>query len=57
MTLAALVEANLVPANTKLVKVILSGTVTGAYAIRDKAITATKGAKSAIEAAGGRFEA
>jgi large subunit ribosomal protein L15 len=56
VTLAGLIEANLVPESTKLVKIILSGKVTKAYAIKDKVITATKGAKSAVETAGGRFE-
>jgi ribosomal protein L15 len=51
-----LIEANLVPEATKLVKIIVSGTVTKAYVVKDKAITATKGAKSAVESAGGRFE-
>ena len=45
------------PQHTKRVKIILSGEVTKAYVIKDKAITATKGAKSAVESAGGRFEA
>jgi large subunit ribosomal protein L15 len=56
VTLAALIEANLVPEATKLVKIILSGTVTKAYVVKDKLVTATKGAKSAVESAGGRFE-
>jgi large subunit ribosomal protein L15 len=57
VTLAGLIEANLVPESTKLVKIILSGTVTKAYIVKDKVVTATKGAKSAVESAGGRFEA
>jgi len=57
VTLAGLIEANLVAASTKLVKIILSGKVTKAYVINDKVVTATKGAKSAVESAGGRFEA
>jgi large subunit ribosomal protein L15 len=56
VTLAGLIEANLVPESTKLVKIILSGKVTQAYTVKDKVITATKGAKSAVESAGGRFE-
>ena len=56
VTLAGLIEANLVPESTKLVKIILSGAVTKAYVVKDKVITATKGAKSAVESAGGRFE-
>jgi large subunit ribosomal protein L15 len=57
VTLAALVAANLVPEYTQRVKIILSGKIGQAYVIKDKAITATKGAKSAVESAGGRFEA
>jgi large subunit ribosomal protein L15 len=56
ITLAGLIEANLVPESTKIVKIILSGKVTKAYVVKDKVITATKGAKSAVESAGGRFE-
>ena len=57
VTLAGLIEANLVPESTKLVKIILSGAVTKPFTIKDKVITATKGAKAAVESAGGRFEA
>ena len=56
VTLQGLIDANLVPESTKIVKIILSGSVTKAFAIKDKVITATKGAKSAVESAGGRFE-
>jgi large subunit ribosomal protein L15 len=56
VTLAGLIEANLVPESTKIVKIILSGKVAKAYIVKDKTITATKGAKSAVESAGGRFE-
>ena len=56
VTLAGLIEANLVPESTKIVKIILSGKVTKAYVVKDKMITATKGAKRAVESAGGRFE-
>jgi large subunit ribosomal protein L15 len=56
VTLAGLIEANLVSESTKIVKIILSGTVTKAFVVKDKVITATKGAKSAVESAGGRFE-
>jgi large subunit ribosomal protein L15 len=55
VTLQVLIDANLVPEYTKLVKIILSGAVSKAYAVKDKAITATKGAKTAVEAAGGSF--
>jgi large subunit ribosomal protein L15 len=56
VTLAGLIEANLVSESTKIVKIILSGEVSKAYVVKDKVITATKGAKSAVESAGGRFE-
>src|ERR1700720_4297035 len=56
VTLAGLIEANLVPESTKIVKIILSGKLAKAYIVKDKTITATKGAKSAVESAGGRFE-
>jgi large subunit ribosomal protein L15 len=55
VTLAGLIAANLVPEHTKLVKIILSGKVTRAYAVKDKFITATKGAKAAVQTAGGSF--
>jgi large subunit ribosomal protein L15 len=57
VTLAALIGASLVPEYTERVKIILSGKLSKPYVIKDKAITATKGAKSAVESAGGRFEA
>ena len=57
VTIAGLIEANLVPERTKRVKIILSGKLAKPYLIKDKSITATKGAKSAVETAGGRFEA
>jgi large subunit ribosomal protein L15 len=57
VTLAALIEQSLVPEYTERVKIILSGKVSKAFVVKDKAISATKGAKSAVESAGGRFEA
>jgi large subunit ribosomal protein L15 len=57
VTLEVLIGANLVSEGTKRVKIILSGKIGKPYVIRDKAITATKGARSAVESAGGRFEA
>ncbi len=57
VNLAALKAANLVPAHAERVKVILSGKVDKAYVVKGADVTATKGAKSAVEAAGGRFEA
>ena len=55
VTLQGLIEANLVPEYTKRVKIILSGKVSRPFAVKDKAISATKGAKSAVVAAGGGF--
>ena len=56
VTVAGLIAANLVPEATKLVKIILSGKLSKAYVIKDKLVSATKGARGAVEAAGGRFE-
>jgi large subunit ribosomal protein L15 len=56
VTIEALIAANLVPQHTKRVKIILSGAVTKAYVIKGAGLAATKGAKGAVEAAGGRFE-
>jgi large subunit ribosomal protein L15 len=55
VTVAGLIEANLVPEATKRVKIILSGKVSKPFVVTDKLVSATKGAKSAVEAAGGRF--
>jgi len=52
--LASLKAASAVPAGIEKVKVILSGTVTAAVVVRGLAVT--KGARAAIEAAGGRIE-
>src|ERR1039458_10671597 len=41
VTLAGLIAANLVPEQTKLVKIILSGAVTKPYVVRGAAVTAT----------------
>jgi large subunit ribosomal protein L15 len=57
VTLAGLIAQNLVPSHTKRVKIILSGSVTRAYHIHDEAVTATRGARAAVESAGGRFGA
>ena len=54
VTLADLISANLVPAITKKAKVIASGEINKAVTL--KGISATKGAKAAIEAAGGKVE-
>jgi large subunit ribosomal protein L15 len=52
--LAALKQANLVPAEVERVKVVLSGELKKAVTL--KGIAATKGARAAIEAAGGKIE-
>lgn len=51
---AALCEAGIVNASIKRAKVFLSGEITKAVTL--KGITATKGAREAIEAAGGKIE-
>jgi len=55
VTLAALIEANIVPVFTKKAKVIASGEITSAVTLQG--VKATKGAQAAIEAAGGKVEA
>jgi len=53
--LAALLAAGVVPAGTERAKVVLSGEITKAVTL--KGVAATKGARAAIEAAGGKIEA
>ena len=55
VTLATLVEAKIVPARTKKAKIILSGEITRAVTVGG-GVLATKGAKAAIEKAGGKVE-
>ncbi|MEJ2643783.1 MAG: 50S ribosomal protein L15 [Gammaproteobacteria bacterium] len=52
--LMALKAANIVPAQAELAKVIVSGELTKAVTLRGVAVT--KGARAAIEAAGGKVE-
>ncbi len=52
--LESLIKANVVPAYTRQAKVFLSGEVSKAVTL--KGVKATKGAKAAIEAAGGKVE-
>ncbi len=52
--IAALIAANIVPASTEKAKVILSGKIEKAVTL--KGIAVTKGARAAIEAAGGKIE-
>lgn len=53
--LAALKAQNVVPQHTELAKVVLSGELKKAVTL--KGIAVTKGARAAIEAAGGKVEA
>ena len=53
--LASLKKANLVPADSLRAKIVLSGSITSAVTV--KGVGVTKGAKAAIEAAGGKVEA
>ena len=53
ITLEALREANLVPAQTRKAKIILSGELKRKVSI-DESVGVTKGARAAIEAAGGK---
>ena len=53
--LAALLQAGVVPEGTERAKVILSGEIKKAVTL--KGVAATKGARAAIEAAGGKIEA
>jgi large subunit ribosomal protein L15 len=52
--LKALIEAGIVPAQTERAKVILSGEIK--KAVKLKGVAVTKGARAAIEAAGGTVE-
>jgi large subunit ribosomal protein L15 len=53
--LAALKAANVVPQQAEQAKIVLSGEITRAVTL--KGVGATKGARAAIEAAGGKLEA
>jgi len=53
--LAALLKAGVVPQGTERAKVVLSGEIKKAVTL--KGVAATKGARAAIEAAGGKIEA
>jgi large subunit ribosomal protein L15 len=50
----ALYEANVLPSNMKRAKIILSGAIDKAVTVRGLGVT--KGARAAIEAAGGKIE-
>jgi large subunit ribosomal protein L15 len=53
--LAALLKAGVVPTGTERAKVVLSGEISKAVTL--KGVAVTKGARAAIEAAGGKIEA
>jgi len=53
VSLAALREANLVPAQTRKAKIILSGELKRKVSV-DSSVGVTRGARAAIEAAGGK---
>ena len=55
ITLKALRDANLVPAQTRKAKIILSGELKRKVNV-DQSVGVTKGARAAIEAAGGQVE-
>jgi large subunit ribosomal protein L15 len=53
ISLKGLVEANLVPLQTRKVKIILSGELKRKVSV-DDSVAVTRGARAAIEAAGGQ---
>jgi len=55
ISIASLIEANIVPHQTRKAKIILSGDLSRAVTV-SAGVLATKGAKAAIEAAGGKVE-
>jgi large subunit ribosomal protein L15 len=55
ISIASLIEANIVPLQTKKAKIILSGDLSRSITV-SAGVLATKGAKAAIEAAGGKVE-
>lgn len=54
--LAVLLAASVVPAGTKKARIILSGKIERAVTVKGPAVVATKGARAAIEQAGGTIE-
>jgi large subunit ribosomal protein L15 len=55
ISIASLIGANIVPHQTKKAKIILSGDLSRSITV-SAGVLATKGAKAAIEAAGGKVE-
>jgi large subunit ribosomal protein L15 len=56
ISMVTLIEANIIPAQSKKAKVILSGEIKRAVTVGG-GVLATKGARAAIEKAGGKVEA
>jgi large subunit ribosomal protein L15 len=54
--LAALKKANVVPMDTLRARIVASGAVSRAFQVKGAEIGVTKGARAAIEAAGGQVE-
>lgn len=54
--LAALKAASVVPANTEKARIILSGKIERAVTVKGPGVVATKGARAAIEQAGGSID-
>jgi large subunit ribosomal protein L15 len=54
--LAALLEASVVPRDTARAKVILSGEIKRKVTLQGPAVVASKGARAAIEKAGGKVD-
>lgn len=54
--LAALKAASVVPANTAKARIILSGKIERAITVKGPGVVATKGARAAIEQAGGSID-
>ncbi len=54
--LQSLIEASVVPLATERAKVILSGDISRAVTLKGPAVVATKGARAAIEKAGGKID-
>jgi large subunit ribosomal protein L15 len=54
--LAGLKAASVVPAGTEKARIILSGKIERAITVKGPEVVATKGARAAIEQAGGRIE-
>lgn len=54
--LAALIAAGLVPPGAERVKIILAGTVERAFTLKGTEVVPTRGARAAIEKAGGKMQ-